>query len=78
MKFYVYRTTGFNERPASYEGLTKLTDDPESHDWIMEANSIDDAINLLMPDSPFEEFIVGRTTPEEPPYDVNWYIEIYD
>lgn len=78
MKLYIYRITGFNERPASYEWLTKLTDDPESHDWIMEANSIDDAINLLMPDSPFEEFIVGRVTSEKSPYDVSWYIEIYD
>lgn len=77
MKFYIYRTTGFDERPASCEGLTKVTNNLR-HEWIMEADSIDDAINLLMPDSPFEEFIVGRVTPEEPPYDVSWYIEIYD
>ena len=61
MKFYVFRTcnTDQNEPPVKCVPLTKeCTEGFKTPDWVMDADSFEDAFDKLMPESPFKEFLV--------------------
>ena len=80
MRFYIFRSRHVNqhEPPVTCVPLTK--EQPEGFDipdWILEADSFEDAFEKLMPQSPFNEFMVGKShVPDEG--SPEWYIEIYD
>jgi len=75
MKFYVFRAcnTDKNEPPVKYVPLTKeCTEGFSVPDWVMDADSFEDAFDKLMPESPFKEFLVYKMPDDE------WAIEIID
>ena len=78
MKFYVFRTcnTDPNEPPVTCVPLTKeCAEGFGVPDWIMDADSFEDAFDKLMPESPFKEFMVYKMPNDEK---IKWAIEVYD
>lgn len=79
MRFYVLRTcqADLDEPPVTCVPVTSVKVDDFHPDWVMEADSFEDAFKMLMPESPMKEFLVYRM-PDDPDDDIEWAIEVYD
>lgn len=85
MLFYVGRSSLFDDKvcPCKNIKLTKVYFDQYKFwtYWILEADNLDDALNILMSESPYGQFSLFKRGYEEDKIGddiVEWYIEIDD